>query len=205
MKTIEIKGSFRTDLGKKATKQLRKEDRVPCVLYGGEEVVHFHANRMEFKELLYTPHAYLIDLKIDGKDYKAIVQDTQFHPVSDRVLHIDFLQISDDKSVSIGIPVVLEGFAEGVKKGGKLSLNMRRLRVRALAKDLPDELKINVTPIKLGKSLKVGELNFDNLELLDPASNVVCAVKLTRAARGAAGAADDDDEGDEESSEASAE
>lgn len=186
MKTVEIKGTKRTDLGKKATKQLRNEEQVPCVIYGGEEVIHFSAPAKEFKKIIYTPNVYIININVDGKTYPCILQDKQFHPVVDQLLHIDFLQVKEDKPVNIEIPVTMEGFAEGVKAGGKLQLEKRKLKVRALAKDLPDTLKIDITNLGLGKTIQVGSLSYDNLELTNAKNAVVVSVKLTRAARAAA-------------------
>lgn len=198
METLKIKANLRTELGKKATKHLRREEKVPCVLYGGEKNVHFTALEKSFKGLVYTPSSFLLNIDIDGTEYKAIKQDIQFHPVTDKIIHIDFLQISDDKPVTIPVPVHLEGFAIGVKAGGKLQQNLRTLKVRALTKDLPDFVTVDVTDVALGKTVKVGSLQFDNLELLNNKDSVVAAVKLTRAARGAAGAGEEGAEGTEE-------
>ncbi|MDR1719281.1 MAG: 50S ribosomal protein L25/general stress protein Ctc [Dysgonamonadaceae bacterium] len=186
MKTFNLDGTLRTDLGKKAAKSCRNEGLVPCVLYGGEGVVHFNVTKDAVRKLVYTPEIYIVELKISGKKYLSIMKDLQFHPVSDQVLHIDFYQIKEKKPVTVEIPVVLEGLAEGVKAGGKLSLEMRKLRVKGLYKDLPERLVINVEDLSLGKTIQVGQLNFPKLELLNSKENVVCAVKLTRAARGAA-------------------
>jgi len=186
MKTFQLEGSNREQTGKKAAKAYRKESLVPCVLYGGEEVIHFTVTKEGVRKLIYTPEVHIVDLTIDGKTSKAILKDMQFHPVSEELLHVDFLQISDTKPVVIEIPVVLEGLAEGVKSGGKLSLEMRKLRVKGLYKDLPEKLLINVEELGLGKTIQVGGLHFDQLELLNSKDNVVVAVKLTRAARGAA-------------------
>jgi large subunit ribosomal protein L25 len=185
MKTIEIKGFKRETLGKKATKQLRKDGNVPCVLYGGEEVVHFYAPVNDFRHLFYTPNVYIVNIDVDGKKYPTILKDAQFHPVTDSPLHVDFLQIHDDKPVVIDIPVKTEGFAKGVQAGGILRLEKRKLTVKGLPKHLPDELIINVSDLDVGKTRKVGDLNFDNLELLNAANAVVVAVRLTRAARAA--------------------
>ena len=186
MKNFELNGSKREGTGKKAAKAFRKEGLVPCVLYGGEEVVHFTVTTDGVRKLIYTPHVYIVDLTIEGKSCKAILKDSQYHPVSDELLHADFLQIFDDKPVVMEIPVVLNGLAEGVKAGGKLSLEMRKLKVKGLYKDFPETLHINVENLGLGKTIQVGQLSFDNLELLNAKDNVVAAVKLTRAARGAA-------------------
>ena len=185
MKQIELKGSKREVIGKKATKELRKEGKVPGVLYGGKEVKHFIIEEKQLKALVYTPNVYTISLDIDGEKVEAILQDIQFHPVSDRIMHIDLLQIFADKPVIIEIPVKLNGFAEGVKAGGQLSLEQRKLRVKALPANLPDTLDINIDHLKLGDSVQVGSLSFENLELLNAKNSVVAAVKLTRAARAA--------------------
>ncbi len=186
MKTVEIKGTKRTDLGKKATKQLRNEDHVPCVIYGGEEIIHFSAPSKEFKKIIYTPNVYIINVNVDGQVYPCILQDTQFHPVVDQLFHLDFLQVKEDKPINIEIPVELTGFAEGVKAGGKLQLEKRKLKVRGLAKNLPDTLKIDITNLGLGKTIQVGALSYENIELTTAKNAVVVAVKLTRAARAAA-------------------
>ncbi len=183
MKTIEIKGFKRETVGKKATKQLRKDGSVPCVLYGGKEVVHFHAPENEFNNLFYTPNVYLVNIDIDGKKYSTILKDSQFHPVSDKPLHVDFLEIDMKAPITIDVPVKVEGFAIGVQSGGILVLERRKLAVRALSQNLPDNLAINVEDLEIGKARKIGDLNFDNLELLDAQNAVVVAVRLTRAAR----------------------
>jgi large subunit ribosomal protein L25 len=186
MQTIEISGAIRNSLGKKATKEVRAEEKVPCVLYGGSEPIHFAVNEVGFKDLVYSPNVYLIDLNLDGKHYKAIQQDIQFHPVSDKILHVDFMNISEDKPIVMEIPVKLEGLAEGVKAGGKLQLEMRKLKVKGLSKDLPDALTVNIENLGLGKGTQVKELSFPNLEILNAKNAVVVSVKLTRAARAAA-------------------
>lgn len=185
MQKIEIKAVKRENLGKTATKQLRKNEEVPCVVYGGKEVVHFNVSENEFRKLLYTPNVYLVNLNVSGTKYDAIIKDLQFHPVTDKLLHVDFFQISEDKPITIEIPVKLEGLAEGVKAGGKLQLEQRKLRVKGLAKNVPDELMINISNLGLGKSIQVGQLDFPNLELLNAKNSVVVSVKLTRAARAA--------------------
>ncbi len=185
MKSIEIKGSFRKEVGKKATRELRKDDQVPCVLYGGEKVMHFSAESKIFRHLVYTPNVYLVTLDIEGTKVQAIMKDIDFHSVTDAILHIDFLQIFDDKKLNIAIPVKLNGLALGVQEGGKLMLKQRKLKVRGFAKDLPDTLDVDITEMTLGKSKKVSELTFENLELLDPKNSVVATVRLTRSAMSA--------------------
>ena len=186
MKTFELKGTLRDGIGKKAAKAYRGESLVPCVLYGGEEVVHFNVTTDGIRKLVYTPEVFIVNLELGGKSVSAIMKDLQFHPVSDQLLHADFLQVSEKKPITMEIPVVLEGLAEGVKAGGKLSLEMRKLKVKGLYKNLPEKLTINIAELGLGKTVQVGALSFPNLELLNSKDNVVCAVKLTRAARGAA-------------------
>lgn len=196
MKSIEIKGSLRTETGKKATRELRKSNSVPCVLYGinkdekGNQVAtHFTVTNDGLRNLVYTPHIYVVDLNIDGKIVTAIMKDIQFHPVTDKILHVDFLQIDESNPIVMEVPVKLEGLAEGVKSGGKLALQVRKLKVKALYNLIPERLIVDVTNLGLGKTIKVGELNYEGLQILNAKEAVVCAVKLTRAARGAQAAA----------------
>ena len=196
MKSIEIKGSLRTETGKKAAHSLRQNNGVPCVLYGmqkdenGNQVAtHFTVTVDGLRKLVYTPHIYVVDLNIDGKIVNAIMKDIQFHPVTDAILHVDFLQINEENPIVMEVPVQLEGLAEGVKAGGKLALQTRKLKVKALYNLIPERLVVNVTNLGLGKTIKVGELNYEGLTLLNAKEAVVCAVKLTRAARGAQAAA----------------
>ncbi|HBF89156.1 MAG TPA: 50S ribosomal protein L25 [Bacteroidales bacterium] len=185
MKTLELKVKTRTEIGKKSTKQLRKQGNVPCELYGGKDNLHFYAFENDFLPLVYTPNAYLVKLDIEGKEHHAVLKDLQFHPVSDKLLHIDFLQIFDDKPVTIAVPVKLNGFAKGVKDGGKLNLESKKLNIKALPKHLPDLIELNVDDLGLGKTIKVRDLKYDNFELVDFPNTVIASVKLTRAAKGA--------------------
>lgn len=187
MKKIELKASNRQDIGKKATKALRLEGKVPGVLYGGKDVKHFVIEEKLLKPLIFTPNVYIINLNIEGAKQEAILQDIHFHPVSDKILHLDLLEISAEEPIIIELPVVLTGLAEGVKAGGRLSLEQRKLRVKALPANLPDTLNVKVDHLKLGDTIKVGALSFDNLVLLNAKTSVVAAVKLTRAARAAQG------------------
>ena len=189
MQVFDLKGEVRNDLGKKATKAVRYAEKVPCVLYGGEANVHFAVLDKDLKKLLYTPNVYLVNLDLDGKSYGAVMRDIQFHPVKDNILHVDFYQIDEAKPIVMEVPVQLEGLAEGVKAGGKLALQMRKIKVKALYNVIPEKLTVNVAHLGLGKTVKVGELSFEGLELISAKEAVVCAVKLTRAARGAAAAA----------------
>lgn len=190
MKTLEITGTLREGTGKKVCKALRKSEVVPCVVYGGGENIHAQISLDNLRKLVYTPDIFLVNLTIDSKTYPVIMKDIQFHPVSDAILHIDFLQVHEDKPIVMAVPVVLQGLAEGVKAGGKLSLEMRKIHVKGLYKNIPERLYINVENLGLGKTIQIGQLSFDNLEITDAKANVVCGVKLTRAARGAAANAD---------------
>ncbi len=189
MKTFDLKGTVRTDLGKKATKAERVVDNVPCVLYGTTANVHFTTTVSEIRKLIYTPEVYVVNLEIEGTVTKAIMKALQFHPVSDKVLHIDFLAITETKPVIVELPVKLEGLAEGVKAGGKLALEMRNLKVKGLYTQIPENIVIDVTELGLGKSIQVAKVSVPNLEILNAKNAVVAQVKLTRAARGAAATA----------------
>ncbi|WP_298648381.1 50S ribosomal protein L25/general stress protein Ctc [uncultured Proteiniphilum sp.] len=192
MKTFELKGEIRDDFGKKAARAYRGEGLIPCVVYGGhgEENVNFVVKQSEVRKLIYTPEVFLVNLDFGKKKLQAIVKEMQFHPVKDAILHIDFLYVFENAPVVIEIPVRLEGLAEGVRAGGKLSLDIRKLKVKALPAKLPEELVVNVEKLELGKSIQVGQLNFEDIEILNAKNAVVCRVQLTRAARGAAAKAD---------------
>jgi large subunit ribosomal protein L25 len=182
MKTIEIKGSFRTELGKKSSKQIRKTGNVPCVIYGKEKNIHFHAPELSFKNLVYTPEAHLVKLSIEDKEYNVVLKDMQFHPVSDKILHADFIEIFEDKPVVIGIPIKVTGDSVGVIAGGKLSIKKRNLKVKGLPKDLPEHLTIDITNLKIHDGIKVGDLLFDKIELLDPKKAMVLTIATSRVA-----------------------
>lgn len=183
MKSVKVTGTKRDAVGKKDAKKLRSEGKVPCVLYSGLEPVHFQAEESEFRKIVYTPNVYMIDLEIDGTAYKAIMQDIQFHPVEEQILHVDFLQVTDDKPVKIDVPVKIKGYAKGMRSGGKMKLNLRRLRVKGLAKDIPDSINIDITKLELGQSIKVGEVQAENLEFLNSKAIPVVGVVTTRVAR----------------------
>jgi large subunit ribosomal protein L25 len=186
MKTFDLKGTLRKELGKKATKKVRNDDSIPCVLYGNGEPVHFIANEKEYGKVINTPNSYQINLNIDGTVHPCIMKSIQFHPVSDRPLHIDFIRIAEGKPVIVSIPVRLEGFAKGVQQGGKLKMEMRRVTISGLIASLPDELLLDVTDIEVGQSIKVRDLSFPDFVILDPKNAVVASVKTTRVAKGAA-------------------
>ncbi|MCQ2133214.1 MAG: 50S ribosomal protein L25/general stress protein Ctc [Bacteroidaceae bacterium] len=193
MKEIALNGQFRTATGKKATKELRSKDLVPCVIYGVEKdengqpkAQSFVVSQKELAKLLYTPNVYIVNLNLEGKEVKAILKDLQTDFVTDRPLHVDFYQITDEKPIVMEIPVKLNGLAAGVKAGGKLTAGVRKLKVKSLYSNFPDTLNIDVTSLGLGKSIKVSEINFENLELVTPKEVVVCSVRMTRASRNAA-------------------
>ena len=184
MKSITIKGSKRESVGKLATKALRNAGSVPCVLYGGGEPLHFAAPELDFSKLVYTPNAHTVVITLDdGSKVNAILQDIQFHPLNDKILHVDFYRMFDDKEVAMNIPVKVEGAAPGVLiSGGVLSLNKRKLRVKALPKNLPDSIVINISALELGNKLYTAELQKENYKILHPDNTVVCQVRTSRAA-----------------------
>ena len=183
MKSITIKGSKRESVGKVATKALRNADKVPCVLYGGDNPLHFSANELDFSKLVYTPNAHTVVLDINGdQKINAILQDIQFHPVSDKILHVDFYQLSEDKEVNMEIPVVIEGSAPGVLlEGGTLEISKRKLKVRALPKNLPDFINVDISSLKLGNKILTADLESEDFSILHPDNTVVCKVRTSRA------------------------
>lgn len=185
MKTFELSGVTRKELGKKSSKAARAKELVPCVIYGGEKVRHFDTKESSLRKLVYTSEIFVINLTLDDKkSMKAILKDIQFHPVSDKILHIDFLEVFDDKPIVMEVPVKLQGLAVGVRAGGKLNLEMRKLKVKGLYKDIPELITINVEKLDLGKTIQVKSMKMDNLEFLNAPNNVICSVKVTRVARG---------------------
>ena len=180
MKTLEIKGSLRQGLGKKESKDLRKQGIIPCVMYGGEKNLHFSAHENQFKKLVYTPDVFLVKLEVDGQTFDAVMQDIQFHPVSDSIIHIDFVQVFPDKKVTVNLPVTLTGSSVGIRAGGKLRQRRRSLKVNGLIKDMPDRLEVDLSDLDIGESMKVGDLSYDNLDVLDPARAMVVGVVSSR-------------------------
>jgi large subunit ribosomal protein L25 len=181
MKSLAISGSLRESNGKSAAKALREQDNILCVLYGGKEPIHFSAPTSSFKKLVYNHEVHIVELSVDGKTYKAIMKDIQFHPVTDEVLHIDFLQLDESKAVEIEIPVKIVGNSVGVRAGGKLVTKVRKLKVKSLPAKLPDFIEINIENLEIGKAIRVGDLKIEGVELLDAANNVITSVKTTRA------------------------
>ena len=197
MKEIVIKGQKREATGKKASKLMRKEGLVPCNLYGEEKdekglpkALAFAASFTELRKVVYTPHVYVVAIDIDGTVRKAIIKELQFHPTTEALLHADFYEVNETKEITVGIPVKLNGLAQGVRDGGKLNLSIRKIDVTAPYKNIPEILEIDVTNLGLGKAIKVGELSFDGITLATPAQVVVCSVKETRASKAAAAAAE---------------
>lgn len=186
MKSITIKGSKRESVGKKATKALRNADMVPCVIYGGDQPLHFAAEAKAFKNLVYTPNVYTASIEVDGNTIPAILQDIQFHPVSDKILHVDFYQLFEDKEVTMNIPVRLIGKSKGVMVGGALRHNIRKMRVKAIPANLPDFIEADITELEIGNKLYVTELKSDKYTILHPDNTVVAQVRMSRNAQKAA-------------------
>lgn len=196
MKEIEVTGKKRTALGKKASKALRKEGMVPCNLYGelkdaeGKPVaLPFASPFTELRKIIYTPHVYVIKLVIDGEIHTAVMREIQFHPVTDAPLHVDFYEVNDEKPITVGIPVKLVGLAQGVRDGGRMNLSIRKINVTAPYQIIPEHLDVDVTSLTIGKSIKVGQLNYEGLEMATSKDVVVCSIKMTRQAQQAAAAA----------------
>lgn len=197
MKEINVNGQVRKETGKKASKELRKEGLIPCNLYGeakdgnGQpQALSFAVPMNELRKIVYTPHIYVVNLVIDGVNHTSIMKELQFHPVTDALLHIDFYEVNDQKPITIGIPVKLTGLAQGVRDGGRMNLSVRKLNVTAKYQDIPEHLDVDVTSLKIGKSIKVGDLHYEGLELATSKDVVVCSIKATR--KSAAAASSDD-------------
>ena len=187
MKEIDVLGQNRSETGKKAAQLFRKEGLVPCNRYGesiGEnglpKAMSFAVSMKELRKIVYTPHIYVINLIIDGESHTAVMKELQFHPVTDSLLHVDFYEINDQKPITIGIPVKLTGLAQGVRDGGRMNLSIRKIDVTAKYQDIPEHLDIDVTQLQIGKSIKVGDLNFEGLELTTGKDVIVCSIKATR-------------------------
>ncbi len=195
MKSITIQGTKRESVGKKSTKALRDAELVPCVVYGGTEPLNFSADEKSFKNLVYTPDAHTATLEIDGQTIPAVLQDIQFHPITDKILHVDFYQLSEDKPVIMEVPVRITGRSKGVVAGGVLRQSFRKLKLKAIPASLPDEIVVDVTPLKIGNKLYVGDIKTNGFSFMHPDNAVVVAVKMSRnAMKGGAAAQDDDEE-----------
>ncbi len=197
MKSITIQGQKRESVGKKSTKALRDAELVPCVVYGGKEPLHFSTEEKSFKNLVYTPEAHTVSIEVGGQTIPAVLQDIQFHPITDRILHVDFYQLSADKPVVMEVPVKITGRAKGVVAGGVLRQSFRKLKLKAVPANLPDEIVVDVTPLKIGNKIYVGDIKNDAYTFLHPDNAVIAAVKMSRNAMKNAGAAGADDEDEE--------
>ena len=196
MKEISLTGKKRTEVGKKASKLMRKEGMIPCNLYGeakGEnglpEALAFMIPMTELRKVVSTPHIYVINLDIEGEAHTAILKELQFHPVTDALLHVDFYEINEEKDITIGIPVKLTGLAQGVRDGGRMNLSIRKINVIAKYKEIPEHLDVDVTELRIGKSIKVGDLHYEGLEFATSKEVIVCSIKATRKSAAAAAAA----------------
>lgn len=203
MKTYSIEAKKRTDLGKKSSKSLRTQEQVPCVMYGGEQVVHFYVHENQFKNLVYTNQVYLVEINLEGSKLKGILKDIQFHPVTDKIIHVDFVEVKDNVPAVVSLPIVLTGTSKGVLAGGKLRQRRRYLKVQGLVKNLPDSLTVDITELNIGNVRKVSELSYPNIELLDPAQAMVVGVISSRLA--AKGTSEEISEGAEPAAEAAKE
>ena len=182
MKSLAISVKSRENVGKSNTRALRNQGNVPCVLYGGEKQVCFYAHENDFRKLVYTPDVFIVELNVDGEVKKAIMKDIQFHPVTDKILHIDFLEVFDDKDVTVSVPVILNGLAIGVRNGGNLMFRRRKIITRGLATNLPDAIEIDIESLNIGQFVYIKDLNVDGCEFLAPDNSVVVGVKTARAA-----------------------
>ncbi len=184
MKIVEIIGYHRANLGKSTAKKLRREGNVPCVMYGGEKQVHFYVPMILFRDIIYTPEAAFVNVDIEGEEHTCILQDAQFHPVSEIIIHADFLELNHDKPVTMNIPVKLEGTAPGVQKGGKLITKVRRLKIKALPKDMPEQILFDVSKMDLGKSIRVASAQRGDFQIIQNDLTTVASVEIPRALRG---------------------
>lgn len=181
MKTVSLSGSLRENVGKKDAKMHRKAFNVPCVMYGGKDQIHFVAEEKLLMKIMHTPVAHIFELSVGGQKHSTIVQDVQYHPVTDRMLHVDFMEIIPEKPVTIGVPIKVSGVAPGVLRGGRLIKKMRKLVIKALVQNLPDEIGVSIDGLEIGDSVKVSDMVLENVTFLDPASNVIVGVRTARA------------------------
>lgn len=192
MKTVSMSGSLRGNVGKKDAKKARKDGMVPCVLYGGKEQVHFIMEEKAFKPVLFTPDAFLINLEVGGKKHDVILQDVQYHPVTDSLLHADFMEIIPGKTVKVSIPILITGVSKGVLRGGKLVKKFRKLLVKGLVENIPDNIEVDITKLEIGAAIKVSDIKVKNIDLLDPPSAMVVTVRTARVL--ASGTEDEEEE-----------
>lgn len=180
MKSVSISGSPRVNVGKKDAKAIRGQKMVPCVLYGGKEQFFFTTSEDSFKNIVYTPEICTVNIKIDGKEFAAILQDIQFHPVTDKIIHADFLEIFENKPITMHVPIKTSGTAPGIIKGGKLLMKMKKLKIKALTKHMPDHVTLDISKLDIGDSIRVSEIDAKDMTILDSPSNIVIAVRITR-------------------------
>lgn len=204
MKSLELSGSKRVNLGKRGAKDLRNEGKVPCVIYGGKENIHFTAKIFDFKKLIYTPEVYVVKVDVEGQKVDAIIQDLQFHPVTDELMHVDMVELAD-KPVSIYLPINITGTSRGVLAGGKLALNKRKIKVKAMPSALVDNITIDITKLRIGDSVRIKEIPAGNLTILEAPNDVVVAVKASRKSAKGSGPADEEEATEEAATEAPAE
>lgn len=193
MKTVKLSGSPRENVGKKDSKAQRKEGKVPCVIYGGEKQIHFSVEERQFVPIVFTPEVMFIEIDLDGTVHKAILQDIQYHPVSDKIIHADFLELHDDKEIKLSVPVLRTGVSKGVLLGGKLTQRLRKLPVKALPGNMPENITLDITKLMIGSSIKVKDINIPNVTIMTNPYNTIISVKT---ARGIASADLDDEEGE---------
>ncbi len=197
MKKVSMSGSLRENVGKKDAKKHRREGNIPCVIYGGEKQIHFVTNEIKFEKIISSPEIFVIQVDVDGTEYQTILQDVQYHPVTDRVLHVDFLELIPGKPISIGIPINLVGSSPGVMAGGQMIKKMHRLRLKGLIDNMPDYVDIDISKLTIGTSVKVRDIELENLLTLDPPNSVIVRVKTSRTVT-EVDAEDDDEEGEGE-------
>lgn len=181
MKTVSLSGSLRANVGKSDANALRAKGQVPCVIYGASEQIHFHADERAFKNVIYTPETSIVDIQLDGKSYKTVLQESQYHKITDKLIHADFLQIVEGKPVTVELPIKTVGQAEGVKDGGKLYVRLRKLKVRGLINKLPERIELNIEKLTIGKSISAGDIKIDGVTVLHPKNVSVVSVQITRA------------------------
>ena len=186
MESIALKASSRKETGKKSSKAIRSQENVPCVLYGGKENINFFAVESDFRHLIYTPNVYIVNIDIDGNSHHAVIKDLQFHPVTDKLLHADFYEVSDNKPITVEVPVKLTGSSIGVREGGKLMMDRRKVKVKGLAKDIPAEIEININDLGIGKSIRAAEIQSDKYAIVMAKETPIVSVRTTRAAAAAA-------------------
>jgi large subunit ribosomal protein L25 len=202
MKEVSLSGSVRSNVGKKDAKAVRVAGEVPCVIYGTGRQIHFSVKHVDMEKLVYTPNIYIININVDGTEMRTIIQDIQFHPVTDKIQHVDFIELQADKKVKVNIPVILFGRSPGVLSGGKLQQIFRKVKVFATPNNLPDSIQVDISKLKIGQAIRIRDINNDLLNIINAPSAVVCSVKM---ARGAVANVTDDEEEEEGSTEAAAE